>query len=66
MLRSQLRRKLLAYYFTNPDARRYVRELASLLSLDAANLSRELAAGEWQGLFVSELSGIQKYYRLIE
>jgi predicted nucleotidyltransferase/predicted transcriptional regulator with HTH domain len=63
-LRSQPRRRLLAYYFTNPDANHYVRELARLLRVDVSNLARELAQWEKEGLFVSQTRGRQKYYRL--
>jgi predicted nucleotidyltransferase len=63
-LRSELRRKLLAYYFTNPTANHYLRELATLLGVDAANLSRELAVLQQQGCFISEYRGNQKYIRL--
>jgi predicted nucleotidyltransferase len=63
-LRSEPRRALLAYYFTNPQASHYLRELAGLLRLDPANLSRELARLEAEGLFVSERRGRQKYFRL--
>ena len=63
-LRSKTRRRLLAYYVTNPTARHYLRELAERLDLDPANLSRELQRLERQGLFTSERSGRQVYYRL--
>lgn len=63
-LRSKLRRNLLAYYFTNPSASHYLRELAELLAVDPANLSRELVRLEGQRLFVSEKRGRQKYFRL--
>jgi len=63
-LRSQLRRKLLAYYFTNPSAEHYLRELARLLGVKPANLSRELASLVRQGLFVARVSGRQKYFRV--
>jgi len=62
--RSKPRRRLLAYYFTNPSARHYLRELAEKLAVDPANLSRELRRLELEGLFLSELSGHQKYFRL--
>ena len=63
-LRSKLRRKLFARFFTNPDANYYVRELARLLDVDAKNLSTELARLEGEGLFVSQVRGRQKYFRL--
>ena len=63
-LRSKLRQGLLGYYFTNPATSHYLRELAGLLDEDPANLSRELARLESQGLFVSEKRGLQKYFRL--
>jgi predicted nucleotidyltransferase len=63
-LRSKLRQKLLGYYFTNPSGSHYLRELAELLQVDPANLSRELRRLERQGLFVSEKRGKEKYFRL--
>jgi len=63
-LGSRLRRDLLAYYFTNPHASLYLRELARRLDADPANLARELARLEAAGLFVSERRGKQKYFRL--
>ncbi len=63
-LGSRLRRDLLGYYFTNPQASHYLRELARQLDADPANLARELARLEEAGLFVSERRGRQKHYRL--
>ncbi len=63
-MRSKTRRRLLAYYFTNPEARRHLRDLAERLDVDPANLSKELRRLEEDGLFRSEVSGRQKYYRL--
>jgi predicted nucleotidyltransferase len=63
-LRSTIRKRLLAYYFTNPRARQHVRELAQLLGVDPSNLSKELAHLEREGLFRSEVSGRQKYFEL--
>ena len=62
--RSKARQRLLAYYFTNPSARLYLRELAERLGVDPANLSRELRRLEQEGIFLSEMSGRQKYFRL--
>lgn len=63
-LRSKLRQRLLGYYFTNPGARHYLRELAALLEVDAANLSRELTRLEQHGLFVSTRERSHRYFQL--
>jgi predicted nucleotidyltransferase len=63
-LRSAARRRLLAYYFTNPTARHHLRDLAARLSTDPSNLSKELGRLEREGLFRSEISGRQKYFHL--
>jgi predicted nucleotidyltransferase len=63
-LRSRARQRLLAYFFTNPAARLHLRDLAERLSVDPSNLSRELRRLEGEGLFRSEVSGRQKYFRL--
>lgn len=62
--RSQARRRLLAYYFTNPTARLHLRDLAERLNTDPSNLSKELRRLEGDGLFRSEISGRQKYFQL--
>ena len=41
--RSRLRQKLLSYFFTNPNANLYLREIASVLKEDPGNLSKEFA-----------------------
>ena len=63
-LRSKARQRLLAYYFTNPTARHHLRDLAERLSVDPSNLSKELGRLAREGLFQSEVSGRQKYFRL--
>ena len=62
--RSEARKRLLAYYFTNPSARLHLRDLAKRLGIDPSNLSKELQRLEKQGLFRSEVSGRQKYFQL--
>ena len=64
LFKSELTKKIFAYYFTNPEVSHYVRELARILKTDPTNLSRELAALEKQGIFVSRLEGKQRHYRL--
>src|SRR6202163_3002843 len=63
-LRSKARRKLLAFYFTNPAARHHLRDLAERLNIDPSNLSKELGRLEREGLFGSEVNGRQKYFQL--
>jgi predicted nucleotidyltransferase/predicted transcriptional regulator with HTH domain len=63
-LRSKARRKLLAYYFTNPAARHHLRDLAARLKVDPSNLSKELGRLEREGLFRAEVNGRQKYFQL--
>jgi predicted nucleotidyltransferase len=63
-LRSDLRRKLLTYFFVNRFARVYVRQLAAALNVDSTNLSRELARLEREGLLRSEVEGRQRYYSI--
>ena len=63
-LHSETRQRLLRYYFTNPTARHHLRDLARRLDVDPSNLSKELRHLETEGLFISETSGRQKYFRL--
>ena len=63
-LHSKTRQRLLRYYFTNPTARHHVRDLAQRLDVDPSNLSKELRHLEIEGLFTSETSGRQKYFRI--
>jgi len=63
-MRSHLRRKLLAYFFTNPGARHYLREVAGFLRIDPSNLLKELRRRERDGLFLSERRGREVYFRL--
>jgi predicted nucleotidyltransferase len=63
-LRSNARRRLLAFYFTNPGARHHLRDLAERIQVDPSNLSKELRRLEEGGLFKSEINGRQKYFSL--
>jgi predicted nucleotidyltransferase/predicted transcriptional regulator with HTH domain len=63
-LRSELRRRLLTYFYLNRSARVYVRQLAQNLGVDSTNLSRELSRLEQQGLLQSETEGRQRYYSM--
>ena len=64
LVASKLRRRLLAHYFTHPDEKYYVREVAALLHLDPGNLSKELRRLTQEGLFEEEQKGRIKFYRL--
>jgi len=61
-LRSELRRKLLTFFYVNRAARVYVRQLAAALHADSTNVSRELARLEREGFLRSEIEGRQLYY----
>lgn len=60
--KSKLRQKLLVYFFTNPQASLYLREISLLLNEDAGNLSKELAKLVKAGIFVANARGNQKYF----
>lgn len=64
ILKSKLRAKLLAFYFSRPDVELYLSELAREIKADPMNLSRELSKLETENIFISRLSGKQKYYKL--
>ncbi len=63
-LRSELRRKLLTFFYVNRNARVYVRQLAVALDVDSTNLSRELARLAQEGLLQSQVEGRQLYYNI--
>jgi len=62
--RSKLHRKLLGYYFSNPDSEHYVRELARILSFNGTYISRELKIFTSYGIFISSKRGRERYFRL--
>lgn len=62
--KSPLRKKLLSYFFTNPQAKHYLRDIAIKLHVDPANLSRELARLITEGVFINEKQGNLKYFSL--
>ena len=62
--KSSLRKKLLAYYFSNPEAEHYLREIALILEVDPGNLSKELSRLEKEGIFISQERGRIKLYKL--
>lgn len=62
--KSRLRRKILSFFITNPQANLYLREIASILKEDPGNLSKEMHKLETNGFFVSVLRGNQKFFSL--
>lgn len=64
ILKSKLRAKLLAFYFSRPGEELYLSELAREIKVDPMNLSRELGKLEKERIFISRMSGKQKYYKL--
>src|SRR3990167_3031588 len=63
-LRSKVAVKLLDYYFLNPDAQRYINELARILELDPKNTETKLKEFEKTGIFKSEFRGKERYFFL--
>ena len=61
-LRSDLRRKVLTFFYVNREARVYVRQLAAALDADSTNLSRELTRLAHEGFLSAEREGRQLYY----
>ena len=63
-IRSKTEQKLLTYYFLNTNARHHLHELARILNVDPANLSKKLKKMEKAKLFKSENLGNLKIYSL--
>jgi len=64
LLKSRIRRDLLALFFTNPQKSYYLRELSRLLKCSAGSLRRELLKLEQDGLFETRKEGNLLYYSL--
>lgn len=63
-LRSGVTRKVLNYFFVNPQESLYVNELSRKLDLDKRNLVKKLKELESEGLLKSELRGNLKIYSI--
>ncbi|MCF7906885.1 nucleotidyltransferase domain-containing protein [Patescibacteria group bacterium] len=63
-LRSIITKKILGYFFLNPQKEKYINELAKKLNLDVGNLFRKLKELEKEKILISEKRGNQKYYSL--
>lgn len=64
IIKSALRKKVMLYFFTNPEASLYVREISQILKVDVSNLAKELSRLEKEGVFVSNLRGNQKHFSI--
>jgi len=64
LTKSKVRKKILQYFFTNPENENYLRELARKFDEDPSNLSKELTRLEKEKIFTSIMRGKQKYYKL--
>lgn len=63
-LRSKVTIKILNYFFINPEAERYVNELAAILESDPKNVHRKLIELETEGILHSEFKGKERYFCL--
>ncbi|MDD5568198.1 MAG: nucleotidyltransferase domain-containing protein [Candidatus Omnitrophica bacterium] len=63
-LRSGVTKKLLSYFFINPDEKLYTNELLRKLKLDKRNLLRKIKELEGEGLIKSETRGNLKFYSM--
>ncbi len=63
-LDSKLGKRVLAYFFSNPSQKIHLRKMAARLSMDPANLSREMSRLLKAGLFKVEAVGRMKFYSL--
>lgn len=63
-LRSDITKKILNYFFVNPDDGLYVNELSRKLNLDKRNLVKKLKELETGGLLKSHLRGNLKIYTI--
>lgn len=63
-LRSEITRKLLNYFFINPQENLYVNELSRKLDLDKRNLVKKLKELEKNGIVKSQIRGNIKLYSI--
>lgn len=63
MFGSRNRANVIAWLYSHPGERFFVRQLADMIDGDPTNISRELARLEEVGLVVSTFEGRQKYYQ---
>lgn len=62
--KSPIRQKLLEFFFSNAQARVYLRDLERRLTIPAGSLQRHLAQLEKEGILTSQKQGPLKYFAL--
>jgi len=60
--RSQIRTKILNYFFLNEESRIYINELARIIESDPKNVYRMLVRLEEEGVLKSEFRGKERYF----
>lgn len=63
-LRSEITRKILNYFFLNPEDTLYVNELSRKLEADKRNLVKKMKELEQEGILKSQIRGNLKFYSL--
>jgi len=63
-LKSKPAKKLLNYFFINPQESLYLNELSAKLQLDKRNLVKKLKELEKEGIIISQKRGNLKFYRI--
>lgn len=63
-LRSEITKKILNYYYLNPNQSLYVNELSRELSLDKRNLVKKIKELENEGILESRIRGNLKLYSI--
>ncbi|MDP2910990.1 MAG: nucleotidyltransferase domain-containing protein [Candidatus Omnitrophota bacterium] len=63
-IKSKIIIPVLNFYFLHPEHSFYVNEIARRFNIDKRNLVKKLKELEKEGLFVSKVSGNQRYYSL--
>lgn len=63
-LKSNVTKKILNYFFINPNAKHYINEFARMLHLDPKNVDTKLKELEKEGLLKSEFWGKERYFYL--
>jgi predicted nucleotidyltransferase/predicted transcriptional regulator with HTH domain len=63
-LRSKVTRRILGYFFLNPDNTLYANELVRKLGLDKRNVIKKLKQLEYEGLLKASVRGNMRFYAI--